>query len=142
MIVTPRRFSAEVLRRGLRTLITSNVIWIKILSAAVRRHMSVNHFLAVVLLFHVVSCHSLNVCGTHNWELRCKQGWTDMSVTSRIDHQLVLLSLAIGLIFPVQRISRVPHRRIQSCLLETNLMAVQACLVPRSLRLLYCCRFH
>ena len=30
MIVTPRRFSAEVLRRGLRTLITSNVIWIKI----------------------------------------------------------------------------------------------------------------
>ena len=31
MIVTPRCFSAEVLRRRLRTFITSNVIWIKIL---------------------------------------------------------------------------------------------------------------
>ena len=49
-------------------------------------------------------CHCLNVCRTHHWELRCEPGWTDMSKTSGIDHQLVLLSLAIGLIFPIHRV--------------------------------------
>ena len=58
----------------------------------------------------------------------------------------MLLSLAIGLIFPDHRvltfllssseISRVPHRRIQSCLLETNQMAVQTCLVSTFFNLL------
>ena len=73
-------------------------------STSVRRHMSVNHFLSVVLQWHVVCCHSLNVCGTHHSEFRCKPWWTDMSKTSRIDHQIVLLSLAIGLIFPIHRV--------------------------------------
>ena len=91
-------------RRGLRTLITSNVIQIKIHLPAVRRHMSVNHFLSIVLQCHVVRCHCLDICRTHHRELRCKPGRTDMSKTSRIDHQLVLLGLAIGLIFPVHRV--------------------------------------
>ena len=64
--------------------------------------MSVNLFLSVVLQCHVVCC--LNVYGTHLWKLRSKPGWADMSKTSRIDHQLMLLSLAIGLIFPVHRV--------------------------------------
>ena len=40
------------------------------------------------------------------------------------------------------RISRVPHLRVQSCSLETNLFAVQTCLVSKFLRLVHCCRFH
>ena len=97
-------------------------------STAVRHRVSVNHFLSVVLQCHVVRCHSFNVCRTHHWKLRCDPGWADRSKTSRIDHQLVLLSLvAIGLIFPIHpvptflacclpaRISRVPHLRVQSC---------------------------
>ena len=70
-------------------------------STAVRHHMSVNHFLSVVLQCHVVRCHSFDVCRTHHWKLRCKPRRADMTKTSRIDHQLVLLSLAIGLIFPI-----------------------------------------
>ena len=102
-------------------------------STAVRHRVSVNHFLSVVLQCHVVRCHSFNVCRTHHWKLRCDPGWADRSKTSRIDHQLVLLSLvAIGLIFPIHpvptflacclpaRISRVPHLRVQSCSLETE----------------------
>ena len=73
-------------------------------STTVRRHMSANHFLSVVLQCHVVCCHCLNVCRTHHWKLRSKPGWADMSKTSRIDHQLMLLNLAIGLIFPVHRV--------------------------------------
>ena len=124
-------------------------------SSAVRRHVSANHFFvhSVALQCHVVRCHSLNVCRTHHWKLRCKPGWADMSITSRIDHQLVLFSLSIGLIFPIHRVltflavfqrekSRVPHLRIKSCSLEANLIAVQTCLVSKFLRLVYCCHFH
>ena len=114
-------------RRGLPRSSRPNVIWIKIRSTAVRHHMS------VVLQCHVVRCHSFNVCRTHHW---CKPGWADMSKTSSIDHQLVLLSLVPRLIFPIHRvptfscclparISRVPLLRIQSCSLEVNLIAVQ-----------------
>ena len=70
-------------------------------SSAVRHHVSVNHFLSIVLQCHVVRCHNLNVCRTHRWKLRCKPGWTDMSKTSRFDHQLVLFSLVARLIFPI-----------------------------------------
>ena len=49
MIVTPRCFSAEVLRRGLRTFITSNVIWIKIRFPLFVITLPVHHFLSVVL---------------------------------------------------------------------------------------------
>ena len=73
-------------------------------STAVRHHTSINHFLSTVLQCHVVRCHSFNVCGTHHWKLRCKPGWTDMSKTSRMDHQLVLLSLVPRLIFPNHRV--------------------------------------
>ena len=73
-------------------------------STAVRRHMSVNHFLSVMLQCHVVRRHCLNARGTHHWELRCEPEWTDMSKTSRIDRQLVLLSLVPRLIFPIHRV--------------------------------------
>ena len=44
---------------------------------------------------------------------------------------------------PPARISRVPHLRIQSCSLETNLIVAQTCCgVSRFLRLVHCCRFH
>ena len=80
-------------------------------------------------------------------------GWADMSKTSRIDHQLVLLSFPIRLIFPNSqctdvscclpaKISRVPHLRIQSCSLEINFVAVLTCLVSKFHRLVYCCHFH
>ena len=57
-----------------------------------------------------------------------------MSKTSRIDHQFVLLSLAIGLIFPIHRVltflavfqreyPEFPHQRIESCSLEINVPA-------------------
>ena len=78
-------------------------------STAVCHHMSVNHFLSVVLQCHVVRCHSFNVCRTHHWKLRCKPWWADMSKTSRIDHQLVFLSLVpIGLIIPIRRVPTFP----------------------------------
>ena len=73
-------------------------------STAVRHNVYVNHFLSVALQCHVVRCHSIDVCRTHNWKLRCKPGWADMSKSSRIDHQLVLLSLPIRLIFPLHRV--------------------------------------
>ena len=90
--------------RGFRTFITSNVIWIRDSSTAVRHHVSVHNFLSVVLQCNVVRCHSFDVCRTHQWKLRCKPRWADMSKTSRIDHQLVLLSLPIGLIFQIHRV--------------------------------------
>ena len=42
--------------------------------STVRRHMSIYHFLSVLLQCHVDCCHSLNVCRTHHWKLRCKPG--------------------------------------------------------------------
>ena len=42
--------------------------------STVRHHVSVHHFLPVVLQCHVVRCHSFNVCRTHHWKLRCKPG--------------------------------------------------------------------
>ena len=74
-----------------------------------------HHFLSVVLQCHVVRCHSIDVCRTHHWKLRCKPRWADMSKTSRIDHQLVLLSFPLlsspllsqigtRLIFPIHRV--------------------------------------
>ena len=104
-------------------------------STAVRHHMSVNHFLSIVLQCHVVRCHNFDVCRTFHWKLRCKPWWADMSKSSRIDHQLVLLSLDwktdlpnspstdVSCCLPAN-ISRVPHLRIQSCSLEINLAVV------------------
>ena len=112
MIVTPRRFSAEVLRRGWRTLITSTVIWIKIrppLFVITCSQTICCPQCCSATLFDV-RCHSLHVCRTHHWKWRCKPGWADMSKTSRIDHQLVLLSFPIlsligtRLIFPIHRV--------------------------------------
>ena len=74
--------------------------------STVRHHVSVNHFLSKMLKRHVVRCHSFDVYRTHHWKLRCKPGWTDMSKTSRIDHQLVLLSLVPRLIFPIHSVPR------------------------------------
>ena len=154
MIVTPRRFSAEVLRRGFSQAHHVKCDLDQNSSTAVRHHMSVNHFLSVVLQCHVVRCHSLDVCRTHRWKLRCEPGWADMSKTSRIDHQLVLLSLVARLIFPVHRaptflavlqreVSRVPHLRIQSRSLEINCgLRCRRCLVSRFFRLVYCCHFY
>ena len=117
MIVTPRCFGAEVLRRGLRTFITSHVVWTKDSFPTVCHHVPVHHSLSVVLQCHVVRCHSFDVCRTHHWKLRCKPGWADMSKTSRIDHQLVLLSFLLRLIFPIHRAPTflaVFQRNIQS----------------------------
>ena len=121
--------------------------------STVRHHVPVHHFLSVVLQCHVVRCHSFDVCRTHHWKLRCKPWWADMSKTSRIDHQLVLLSLDWKTDLPISpctdvscclpaKISRVPHLRIQSCSLEINLAAVQTCLMSKFHRLVYCCHFH
>ena len=159
MIVTPRCFSAEVLRRGLRTFITSNVIWIKIRFPLFVITNPYTSFLSLVLQCHVVRCQSVDVCRTHHWKLRCKPWWADMSKTSRIDQQLVLLSFPLlsqigtRLIFPIHRvptflavfqwkISRLPHLRIQSCSLEINLAAVRTCLVSKFHQLVYCCHSH
>ena len=92
-------------------------------STAVRHHVSVNHFLSVVLQCHVVRCHSFNVCKTHHWKLRCKQGWADMSKTSRIDHQLVFLNLVARLIFPIHRVPTslaVFHRKYPESLISAS----------------------
>ena len=138
MIVAPRCFSAEVLRRGLRTLITSNVIWIKSRSTAVRHHMCANHFLSVVLQCHVVRCHSFDVCRTHHWKLRCIPRWADMSKTSRIrsstrapqsstsqsDWSGSQFTVYRRFLLSSNKISTIPHLRIQSCSLEMNLAAV------------------
>ena len=122
-------------------------------STAVRHHMSINHFLSVVLQCHVVRCHSFNVCRTHHWKLRCKPGWADTSknIQNRSStrapqscNRTNLPSLPradVSCCLPA-RISRVPHLRTQSCSLETNLTAVQTCLVSKFLRLVYCCHFH
>ena len=140
MIVTPRCFSAEVLRRGLRTF-TPNVMWITI-RFPLPHHLPVHHFLSVVLQCHVVRRHSIEICGTHHWKLRCKPRWADMTKTSRVDHQLVLLGFPLlsligtRLVFPFHpctevscclpaKISRVPH---QLCSLEINLSVVLTCL--------------
>ena len=79
--------------------------------STVRHHVPVHHFLSVELQCHVVRCHSFDVCGTHHcvcrthhWKLRRKPGWADMPKTSRIDHQLVLLSLIGRLISPIHRV--------------------------------------
>ena len=73
--------------------------------STVRHHVPIHNFLSVVLQCHVVCCHSFNVSRTYHWKLRCKPGWADMSKTSRIDHQLVLLSFPIhSLIFPIHRV--------------------------------------
>ena len=114
--------------------------------STVSHHVSVHHFLSVLLQCHVVRCHSFNVCRTHHWKLRCKPRRADMSKTSRIDHQLVLLRFPVSLIdvsccLPA-KISRVPHLRIQSCSLEINLAAVLTCLMSKFHRLVYCCHFH
>ena len=155
MIVTPRCFSAEVIRRGLRTFITSNVIWIKFVFHC-SSHVPVHHFLSVVLQCYVVRCHRVDVCRTHHWKLRCEPRWADMTKTSRIDHQHVLLS------FPTSqsdwdetdlpnspctnissclsaKISRVLRLRIQSCSLDIDLGVVLTCLnLDTNHRLVYC----
>ena len=76
----------------------------KNLSTKVRRHVSVNHSLSAVLQCHVVRRHCLNVGTTHDWELRCKPEWSDISIASRIDHQFVFFCLAIGLVFLIHRV--------------------------------------
>ena len=70
----------------------------------IRHHVPVQHFLSVVLQYHVVRCHTIDICRTHHWKLRCKPRWADMSKTSRIDHQLVLLSFPLRLISPIHRV--------------------------------------
>ena len=103
--------------------------------STVRHHVPVHYFLSVVLQCHVVRCHCFNVCRTHHWKLRCKPRWADMSKTSRINHQLVLLSFPIRLIFPMhcvptflavfqRKYPESPHLRIQSRSLEINFAAV------------------
>ena len=104
MIVTPRCFSAEVLRRGF-----SHVHHVKCdldqnSSTAVRHHMSVNHFLSVVFAVPRCSLPQFLRLRTHHWKLRCKPWWADMSKTHRIDHQLVILSFPIRLIFPIHSV--------------------------------------
>ena len=79
-------------------------------STDVRHHMSVNHCLSEVLQCHGALCRSFDVYRTHHRKLRCKPWWADMSETSRIDHQLVLLSFTLlsrsgtRLVFPVHRV--------------------------------------
>ena len=75
--------------------------------STVRHHVPVHHFLSEVLQCHVVRCHSIDVCRTHHWKFRCKPGWADMTKTSRIENQLVLLSfpffgqIGTRLVFPI-----------------------------------------
>ena len=117
--------------------------------STVGHHVSVHHFLSVVLQCHVVCCHSFNVCRTHHRKLRCKPEWADMSKTSRIDHQLVLLSFAIGLIFTIHRVPTflaVFKRKYPESLIcasnRVHLAVVLTCLMSKFLRLVYCCHFH
>ena len=117
-------------------------------STAVCHHMSVNHFLSAELQCHVVRCHSFNVCRAHHWRLRCKPKWANMCKTSRIDHQLVLLSFPSRLISPIHRVPtflaifqrEYPESLI--CASNINLAAVRTCLMSKFLRLVYCCHFH
>ena len=93
-------------------------------------------FFVHMLQCHVVRCHSLNVCRTHHWKLRCKtrvdrhvQNIQNRSST-RAPQSCNRTDLPnspcadVSCCLPA-RISRVPHLRIQSCSLETNLIAVQ-----------------
>ena len=116
--------------------------------------------LSVVLQCHVVRFQSFNFCRTHHWKMRCKPGRTDMTTTSRIDHQLVLLyfpltsQIGTRLFFPIhflptflavfqQKKLRVPHLRIQSCSLDINLAPVWTCLnLEHNHRLVDCCHSH
>ena len=160
MIVTPRRFSAEVLRRGLRTFITSNVIWIKIRFPLFVTTCPYPTFLCVVLQCHVVRCHSVDVCRTHHLEIavqtmvgRHVQNIQNRSSTrapqfstSRSDWDETDLPNSpctdVSCCLPA-RISRVPHLRIQSCSLEINLAAVRTCLnLDSNHRPVYCCHSH
>ena len=159
MIVTPRRFCAEVFRRGLRAFHHVKCDLVQNSSTAVRHHVSVNHFLSVVLQRHVVRCHSFNVCRTHHGKLRCKPGRARhvQNIQNRSSTRAPQFSTSqsdwdetdlpnspctdVSSCLPA-RISRVPHLRIQSRSLEINLAAVQTCLVSKFLRLVYCCHFH
>ena len=134
MSVTPRCFSAEVFRRGLRTFITSCDLDEDSFST-VCHHVPVHHFLSVVLQCHVVRCHSIDVCINHHWKLRCKPRWADMTKTSRIDHQLVLLSfplLSQIFDFPAKMPSSAFTLRFVRLLVPTI-----RCLVSRVLSCLY-----
>ena len=153
MNATQRCFSAEVLRTGVRTFITSIVIWIKIrLPLFVIMYVFVNNFLSVVLQCHVVRCHSFDVCRTHHWKLRCKpRGRHNQNIQNRsssrapqFDWKTDLTNSQCTDVFCClpARISRVPRLRIQSCSLEVNLAAVQTCLQTKFHRLVYCCHCH
>ena len=129
-------------------------------SSTVRHHVPVHHYLSVVLQCHVVRCHIVDVCRTHHWKFRCKPRRADMSKTSRIDHQVVLLSFPllsrigdktdlpnsqctdVSCCLPA-KIARVPHLRIQSCSLEKNFAVLLTCLdLDTNHRLVCCCHSH
>ena len=50
--------------------------------STVRQHVFVHHFLAVVLQCNVVRCHSVDVCRTHHWKMRCEV-WLGRDWSSR-----------------------------------------------------------
>ena len=56
-----------------------------------------HHSLSVVSQRLIVRCYCLNIRRTHQGELRRESGWTDMTVTSGIDHQRVLFT-CLGLV--------------------------------------------
>ena len=80
--------------------------------STVRHHVPVHHFLSVVLQCHVVRCNSLASTFVELTVGNCgaKPRRADMTKTSRIDHQLVLLSfpflsqIGTRLIFPIHRV--------------------------------------
>ena len=118
--------------------------------STVCHHVPVHHFLSAVLQCHVVRCHSVDVCGTHHWKLRCIPRWADMSKniqnrsSTRAPQSCSKTDLPnspctdVSCCLPA-KISRVPHLRIQSCSLEINLAVVLTC---SNHRLVYCCHYH
>ena len=93
MIVTPRRLSGDVLRSGFSHTHYAKCDLYHNLSATACRHVSVHHFLTIMLQCHVVCSHCFDIRSTHHWELWCEPQWANMPKASRIDHQLVGISL-------------------------------------------------
>ena len=111
--------------------------------STVRHHVSENYFLSIMLQCHVVCCHCLNMCRTHHGANRNIQNRSSTRLHQSCNRTDLPSSpcVDVSCCLPA-RISRVRHRRIQSCSLETNLGAMLTCGVSSFLRLVYCCRCH
>ena len=159
MIVTPRRFSAEVLRRGFRT---SKGDLYQNLSATVRHHKSVKYFLSAVVALRcsqsMLQClysqpkkiavqtkvdkHVRNI---RNRSSTCALVLAHKSRT-RVHGARPSSSLNVDVSSSLQqRRSTIPHLRAQShqlYSLEAKSTVEKKCLVAMSLQLVCSCRFR